>query len=103
MLIDSRAKICAISEQYQEQILKYNQRTPKIPVTELCLYNAVGDKPTKVSTQMLLPIDINKEIVQTPFIVIKNLNEKDILGSEFLDTHRASIDFHKRTLIIKHQ
>lgn len=33
MLIDSGKEICAISEQYQEQILKNDKNTPTIPLT----------------------------------------------------------------------
>jgi len=41
-----------------------------------------------------------EKIIQTPFIVIENLNEKGILGNNFLETNEASIDFYKRNLIV---
>jgi len=56
---------------------------------------------TKILTQILLPIKIGENILQSPFMVIKHLNEKGILGNDFLETHEASIDFGKRTLLLK--
>lgn len=34
-------------------------------------------------------------------MVIKNLNENGILGNDFLENHEASIDFGRRTLVLK--
>lgn len=78
-----------------------NPRTPTIPVNGLHIYNAIGDKMTKISTQILLSIKIGENILQSPFMVIKNLNEKGILGNDFLENHEASIDFGKRNLVLK--
>jgi len=101
MLLDSGAEISAISEHYQQLIMNENPKTPTIPVNGLHIYNAIGDKMTKISTQILLPIKIGENILQSPFMVIKNLNEKGILGNDFLENHGASIDFGRRILILK--
>jgi len=100
MLKDSGAEISAISESYYEQIIKDDPMAPTIPLTGLCIHNAIGDKATKVSIQILVPIEINKNTVQTPFIVVKNLNEKGIIGNDNLEVYEASIDFGKRNLIL---
>lgn len=89
MLIDSGAEICAIYEKYQAQLMEDDPKTPTVPLTGLYIYNAIGDKTTKATTQMLLPININGTVIQTPFIIIKHLNEKGILGNDFLETHGA--------------
>jgi len=56
---------------------------------------------TKISTQILLPIQIGENKLQSPFMVIKNFNKNGILGNDFLENHEASIDFRKRTLVLK--
>ncbi|KAF0721413.1 Retrotransposable element Tf2 protein type 2 [Aphis craccivora] len=101
MLIDSGAEISAISEHYQQVITNEDPKTPTIPVNGLHIYNAIGDKMTKITTQILLPIQIGENILQSPFMVIKNLNENGKLGNDFLENHEASIDFRKRTLVLK--
>lgn len=100
MLIDSGAEISAISEAYFEQIIKNDPKTPMIPLTGLCVHNAVGDKATKVTTQILVPIEIEKNTILIPFIVVKNLNEKGIIGNDFLEIHEAAIDLGKRNLTL---
>lgn len=101
MLIDSGAEICAISEEYYNNIIQDDSKIPVIPLTGLSIHNAMGNKPTKVTKQILLPIEIGNEQIQTPFIVINNLNEKGIMGSDFLETNKSLIDYEKRQLTIK--
>lgn len=101
MLVDSGAEICAISEEYYNKIVKDNPKIPIIPLTGLSIHNATGNKPTKVTKQILLPIEIGKEQIQTPFIVINNLNEKGIIGSDFLEVSNSTIDYEKRQLTVK--
>jgi predicted methyltransferase len=79
ILIDSGVEISAISEHYQQLITNENPKTPTIRVNGLHVHNAIGDKMTKISTQILLPIKVGDNILQSAFMVIKNLNEKRIL------------------------
>jgi len=100
MLLDLGADIlCALSEEYYDQII---QDDSKIPVlTGLSIHNMIGNKPTKVTKQILLPIGIGNEQIQMPFIVINNLNEKEIIGNDFLETNKSTIDYEKKRLTIK--
>jgi len=101
MLIDSGAEICAISEEYYNDINQSDPRIPVIPLTGFSIHNAMGNKPTKVTKQILLPIEIGKERIHTPFIVINNLNEKGIIGNDFLEKNKSTIDYEKRLLTIR--
>lgn len=102
MLVDSGAEICAISEEYYKDINQNDKNIPVIPLTGLSIHNATGNKPTKVNKQILLPIEIEKKKqIHTPFIVINNLNEKGILGNDFLEINKSTIDYEKRKLTMK--
>uniref|UniRef100_A0A2S2NBD6 RNA-directed DNA polymerase n=1 Tax=Schizaphis graminum TaxID=13262 RepID=A0A2S2NBD6_SCHGA len=98
MLIDSGAEISAISEECKERLLKDDPELPTIPLKGLAVHNAVGDKSTKVDTQVLLPIKIRNNIIHTSVIVIKGLNEWGILGSDFLEIYGANINFVQRNM-----
>jgi len=54
MLLDSGAEICALSEEYYDQIIQDDSKIPVIPLTGLSIHNAIGNKPTKVTKQRLL-------------------------------------------------
>lgn len=98
MLIDSGAEISAISEKYQKKFLQDDPKMPTIPLSGLVIHNAVGNKSVKIKTQMLLPINIQNKTIHAPVIVIKDLNECGILGSDFLETYGATIDFIQRNI-----
>ena len=85
MLIDSGAEVSAISEECKKRLLNDDLKLPTKPLKLLAVHNAVGDKSKKVDTQMLLPIKIRNNIIHTSVIVIKGLNECEILGSDFLE------------------
>lgn len=101
MLVDSGAEISAISSNYEDKIIRTTNTIPTLPLTGISVYNAIGNKAIKVKSQILLPITIKKKTIQVPFIVIPDLNEGGIIGNDFLETHRATVDYEKRNLTIR--
>lgn len=100
MLIDSGADISAISTDYEEEITIQNKNIPSLPLSGLSIHNAVGNKPTKVSRQILVPIEINNITIHSTFIVVPNLNDNEIIGNDFLESNKTAIDFNTRTFTI---
>lgn len=56
MLVDSRAEICALSEEYCDKIIQDDPKILAIPLTGSIIYDAMCNKPTKVTKQILLPM-----------------------------------------------
>lgn len=50
--------------------------------------------------ETLLPLTINKCKIITTFILVENLNEDCILGNDFLDTHKADINYEECTIVL---
>lgn len=98
MLIDSGADVSVVSIPYEETIRKINKTIPMLPITGVSIYNAMGTKPVKINKQILLPITLDKEKIQVPFIVVPQLNEGGIIGSDMLEKYNAKIDYKRRTL-----
>lgn len=57
-------------------------------------------KSIKVNRQLLIPLSTEKKVIQTPFIVVPTLNEGGIIGNDFLETHKAIVDFGDKTVTI---
>lgn len=75
MLLDSDAEISVISTDYENQILNKNAKTPVFPLVGLSIHLAVGENPTKVMKQILLPIKLETRLIHAPFIVVEHFNE----------------------------
>lgn len=84
MLIDSSAEISAISTEYRDNITDDNKDIPQLPLWGLRIHNAIGNKPAKVSRRIPVP----------------NLNVNGIIGSNFWEANRPSINFNNQNLII---
>lgn len=100
MLIDSGAEVSVISPEIEEAI-KQNGQLPTLPLIGLNVYNATGNKITKAIKQVLLPIKLKNETIQSPFIVVPQLNEGGILGNDFLEKNKAILDFENKKLTLK--
>lgn len=72
MLIDSGAEVSVISNKYEDRILNRNSQTPTLPLVGMSIHLAVGEKPTKVTKQILLPIKFSTNTIHAPFIVVNN-------------------------------
>jgi len=101
MLIDSGAEVSAISTRYEEDIINKGGILPTLPLSGLSIHNAVGNKATKVSKQVWIPVKIGTEVIHVAFIVIPDLNEGGIIGNDFLETYMAKLDFEDRRMCIK--
>lgn len=100
MLVDSGAEVSAISTSYEEEITKQIGQLSML-LSGLSVYNAIGNKNTKVDRQVLVPIDIKSITFQTPFIVVPNFNEGGIIGDDFLESNKANINYSKRSMSLK--
>lgn len=101
MLIDSGAEISVISTEYERLIREGNNNLPTLPLTGINIFNAFGNKTTKASRQVLLPLRINEHTIQAPFIIIPQLNEGGIIGNDLLDRLKAILDFNKQILTLR--
>lgn len=100
MLIDSGAEISAIPSEYKRKI-EDNKRVPKLSISGLNIYNAFRKTTTKASEQMLLPLSFNSTVIHSTFIIINQLNKGGIIGNDFLEKNKATLDFEKQTLIVE--
>lgn len=100
MLVDSGAEISAISTEYENAILISDNSTPILPLTGMIIHNATGNKSIKVNRQLLIPLSTEKTVIQTPFIEVPTLNEGGIIGNDFLEIHKAMVDFGNKTITI---
>jgi len=96
MLVDSRAEVSVISAKYLNDIQQDVHDIPTLPLVGMSIHLAVGEKPTKVTRQIPIPTKLGEITIQTPFIVVDNLNENGILSSDFLELNNATIDYIKK-------
>lgn len=76
------------------------EKLSTLPLVGLNIYIAISDRPTKVDRQVLIPVTNEDMTIQSPFIVVSQLNEGGILGNDFLETNEARTNFGERTLTI---
>lgn len=81
MLIASGAEICAISTKYEERKIKQYAAIPKLPQSDLFIYNAISERKMKIYKQVLIPIKIGNVMIHTTFIIIPKLNTNGIIGN----------------------
>jgi hypothetical protein len=60
-------------------------------------FKAAGGTKLQISGKVMLPIEIDKKLVRHPFFLIDNLNEKCILGIDFITKHQLGYCPQTRT------
>ena len=98
-LIDSGSHITAINDIFLKQ-LKLKDKI-LIP-SKLNIKTAISDEKYSVTGKITLPIKISNTTVQQTFFVIPQLSKTVILGLDFLNEHKAEINFEKHSLTLPH-
>lgn len=101
ILLDSGIEISVISTDYKNQIINKDTKTLVLPLVGLNIYLVVGEKSTKVTKQILLPIKIKTNLIHAPFIIVQQLNEGGIMGSNFLETYKTVINYESKMVEFK--
>lgn len=99
VLVDSGSDVCAISENFYEEI-KNHSNIPVLPVTNSNISVAAGNKTFKIKKQILLPIKIKQMTLDMECFVIPGLNCNILLGANWLTKYKAIADFGKSELNI---
>lgn len=99
-LIDTGAQISLISESVFNKIdssLVLEKHKPEI------ILRGVTGHELKATKRVMMKFKIGTKILTHEFHVVKDLNKSIILGIDFLNSHKAKLDFSKRTLAIGKQ
>ena len=99
-LIDTGAQISLISESIFKKIdssLVLEKHKPEI------ILRGVTGHELKTIKRVFIKFKIGTKLLTHEFHVVKNLNKSIILGIDFLNSHKAKLDFSKRTLAIGKQ
>lgn len=98
ILIDTGATVSVLTKEIVDKILKWNPKTPVLPVNSVQISNAVGKKICKVSKQIFCACQIGTANIFVNFIQIENLNEQGIIGADVLNQYNAQINFNNKTI-----
>ena len=90
-LVDTGSQVTCISLECWTEIDPTGTKYPLMPIHTIQLKGAVGTKSKRVTKMVLLPLEIAKEIIETPFLVVDGLIRSIILGYDFLENHQAII------------
>ena len=75
-----------------------------MPVRPLHIRGATGQKSLKIQQIVLLPLIIDKTLIETKFLIVPNLIRPIILGLDWLTNHKGIIDLNRSSpgIYIKH-
>jgi Retroviral aspartyl protease len=99
ILIDSGSQVSAISEQFYLKIC--DDSIPVLPVSNVAIRVAVGNKEQRIQKQIFLPIKIQEHEIDLTLLIIPKLNCSVVLGSDWLCTSKANIDFVKQSVTVQ--
>lgn len=102
MLLDSRAEVSAITETLEVKLILEGGPLPTLPLSGLSIYNAIGQKPTKVSKQVLIPITKEKH---NPVPVYRGTTtqRKWDTKKRLFENIMSEITFRKARIDLKHK
>lgn len=98
LLVDTGATVSVLTKEIVEKILKKNNKTPVLPVSNVQISNAIGKKICRISKQIFCRCRIGSSDIYANFIQIENLNEKGIIGADVLNQYNAEINFNNQTI-----
>lgn len=91
VLVDCGSEVTAVSENFYDQ-LKTNIKIAELPVSNLTVNVAVGNKSTTIKRQIQLKLCIGKEVLESPFLVIPGLDTNVLVGIDWLSRFKCVID-----------
>lgn len=100
-LIDTGSDITCISETFWQSLMHTN--IALLPIKPIQIRGAVGQKSSKITQLVLLPLKIGNTVVETAFLIVPNLIRPVILGFDWLVANKAILNLehaNKRGLYI---
>lgn len=73
---------------------------PELPVNNMSVYVAVENKATTIKRQTRLAVKINESTFDPTLLVIPGLSSEIIIGMDWLDSHRGTVDVEFKTIRI---
>lgn len=102
-LVDSGSQATLISHDVYDKIKETaNVNIPELPVTNVSIQGVTGVKSKKINKQVYLPCKIDEFAFDMPCFVIRDIPITIILGCDFLEEHKANLDFENRFLRLSH-
>jgi len=98
ILIDTGATVSVLSKEIVDKILKWNPKTPVLPVNSVQISNVIGKKIYKVLKQIFCACRIGTANIFVNFLQIENFNEQGIIGADVLNQYNAQINFNNKTI-----
>lgn len=101
-ILDSGSQASLISEATYYDIKKINKNNfPELPVSNVQITGIIGKKGQRINKQVLLPININGEIIEINCLIVKNVKIELLLGCDFFDQYQAKLDFKNKIVILE--
>lgn len=91
ILVDSGSEVTVISEVFYNQ-LKVNSRVVELPVNNVTVNVAVGNKSTVIKRQVQLLLEIDGETLEFPFLVVPGLSTEVLVGIDWMSRYKCVID-----------
>lgn len=98
-LIDTGSQVTAVSYDYFQELRK-SIKIPVIPITNLYLRGAIGNKSSKINTLALIPLQFQGKVLNTPCLVVDNLIRPIILGFNWLIDNNVQIQCSESPRIV---
>lgn len=86
-LLDTGCDVSCISETFWENIKAKKDKIPLLPIKPIQIRGAIGQKSAKVQQMVMLPVNIQGEVIDTHFLIVPNLIKSVIIGFDWLVKH----------------
>lgn len=102
-LLDTGSDITCISEDLFNKLKSLNEKLPVIPVKGFQIRGAVGQRSSKINSQVNLTIQFAPELeMDIPFLIVPGLARAMILGFDFIKQHKLTLHIEKLGIEIEH-
>lgn len=91
ILVDSGSEVTVISEAFYNN-LKINSQLVELPVNNVTVNVAVGNKSTTIRRQVQLSLEIDNEKMIFPFLVVPGLSTNALVGIDWMLRFKCVID-----------
>lgn len=97
VLVDSGSEVTALSEKFYNE-LKNKFKLIKLPVSNLTVSVAVGNKNTSIKRQVQLTLKIGERNLTSPFLVVPGLATDVLVGIDWLSRFKCVIDIENQRI-----
>lgn len=95
-LIDTGSQVTAIAKEALNEIETHGVKFPIVPIASLTLKGAIGQRSARINQLILLPLTVDGYEINTPCLVVEKLIRPIILGYNWLEDNRVTIDCASR-------